>query len=146
LLARRPARLPGPRCLAGGGALAARAVWKGKVSEGRRSERIGELVLRELGAMLVRDLKDPRLRGVTITRISVSADLRHCRVFFSHLEGKARAAAAVAGFHSAAGYIRREIGHALGLRYAPDFDFEFDPGPEHSARIDTLLRDALDRR
>jgi ribosome-binding factor A len=67
-------------------------------------------------------------------------DLRHGRVYFSHIEGSARASAAEAGFRSAGGFIRREIGHALGLRYTPELDFRFDSGPERAARIDALLR------
>jgi ribosome-binding factor A len=113
-------------------------------TEARRPERVAELVLRELSQMLLRDLKDPRLRGITLTSVRMSEDLRHGRVFFSHLEGKSRAGQAIAGFRSAGGFIRREIGQALGLRYAPELDFEFDPGPERAARIDALLR--TDRR
>ena len=109
-------------------------------NEGRRPERVAELVLRELSVMLLRDLKDPRLRGITITGVRVTDDLRHARVFFSHLEGAQRAAAVIAGFGSAAGFIRRQIGGALGLRFTPDLVFEFDPGPERAARIDALLR------
>jgi len=115
------------------------------MSEGRRSERVAELVLRELSAMLVRDLKDPRLRGVTLTTVAMGDDLRHARIFFSHLEGSSRAAAAIAGFKSASGFIRREIGRTLGLRYTPDLEFEFDPGIERAARIDALLKDARNR-
>ena len=91
--------------------------------------------------MLIRDLKDPRLRGVTLTGVTMADDLRRGRVFFSHIEGKAKAAAAIAGFKSAAGFIRREIGRAVALRYIPDLDFEFDPGLERAARIGELLRD-----
>jgi len=71
--------------------------------------------------------------------------LRHARIFFSHLEGSSRAAAAIAGFKSASGFIRREIGRTLGLRYTPDLEFEFDPGIERAARIDALLKDARNR-
>ena len=67
-------------------------------------------------------------------------DLRHGRVYFSHLEGSARAPAAIAGFRSASGFIRREIGQALALRYTPELNFEFDPGLERAARIDALLK------
>jgi ribosome-binding factor A len=109
--------------------------------DGRRPERVGEMVLRELSTMLVKDLRDPRLRGIGLTRVKMTDDLRHGRVFFSHLDGRARAADAIKGFRSASGFIRRQIGHALGLRYTPDFDFEFDPGPESAARVDALLRE-----
>lgn len=111
-------------------------------SDGRRPGRVAEMVLRELSLMLLRDLKDPRLRGVTLTQVQMSDDLRHGRVFFSHLEGRTRAEEAIKGFRSAAGFIRREIGQHLKLRYSPEFDFEFDPGPESAARVDALLREA----
>jgi len=84
--------------------------------------------------MLIRDLKDPRLRGVSLTGVTMTDDLRRGRVGFSHIEGSVKAAAAVAGFKSAAGFIRR-------LRYTPELDFEFDPGLERAARIGALLRE-----
>jgi ribosome-binding factor A len=110
--------------------------------EGRRPERVAEMVLRELAQMLLRDLRDPRLRGVTVTSVRMTDDLRHGRVHFSLLAGRAHAAEAVRGFSSAYGFIRRQIGRALGLRYTPEFDFEFDPGLENAARVDALLREA----
>jgi ribosome-binding factor A len=110
--------------------------------DGRRPERVAEMVHRELALMLLRDLRDPRLRGIGVTRVKMADDLRHGRIFFSHLEGRTHAADAVKGFQSASGFIRRAIGRALGLRYTPDFDFEFDPGPESAARVDALLREA----
>ena len=112
------------------------------IGEGRRPERVAEMVLRELSQMLLRDLKDPRLRGVTLTSVRMSDDLRHGRVFFSHLEGHATANEAIKGFRSASGFIRRQIGRSLALRFTPEFDFEFDPGPETAARIESLLRDS----
>jgi ribosome-binding factor A len=114
-------------------------------SDGRRPERVAEMVLRELSQMLLRDLKDPRLRGITLTSVKMSDDLRHGRVFFSHLEGQARALEAIRGFRSAEGFIRRSIGRALALRNTPQFDFEFDEGPERAARLDALLREERTR-
>ena len=111
--------------------------------EGRRPERVAEALLRELSAMLVRDLRDPRLRGITLTGVKMDDDLRHGRVYFSHLEGSVRAPAAIAGFKSASGFIRREIGKALALRYTPELNFEFDPGLERAARIDALLKQSV---
>lgn len=102
-------------------------------------------MLRELSQLLIRELKDPRLRGITLTRVAMDDDLRHGRVFFSHLEGKRRAADALAGFKSASGFIKREIGRALNLRRTPELDFEFDPGLEHAARIGELLRDTASK-
>jgi ribosome-binding factor A len=112
------------------------------VAEARRSERVAEAVLRELSAMLLKDLRDPRLKGITLTAVKMDDDLRHGRVYFSHLEGSGRAPAAIAGFKSASGFIRREIGRQVALRYTPELEFAFDPGPERAARIDALLKQA----
>lgn len=115
------------------------------MAEGRRPERVAEVVLRELSQLLLRELRDPRLRGITLTHVHMDDDLRHGRVYFSHLEGEARAAQVKAGFKSASGFIRREIGGAVNLRYTPDLDFEYDPGLERSARIGALLRETRDK-
>lgn len=123
-----------------GGAAPLALTWLAMAAEARRPERVAEMVLRELSQMLLLDLKDPRLRGITLTGVRMTDDLRHGRVFFSHLEGQARAQEAIAGFKSAGGFIRRQVGRALGLRYAPELEFEFDPGLERAARIDALLR------
>jgi ribosome-binding factor A len=109
--------------------------------ETRRPERVAELVLRELARMLQRELKDPRLRGVTITEVRMSEDLRHCKVFFSHLNGGMHAAAAQDGFQRAAGFIRAHIGRALGLRYVPELQFKLDSRAESVERIGLLLRE-----
>jgi ribosome-binding factor A len=115
------------------------------MAEARRSERVAETILRELSQLLLRELRDPRLRGVILTRVHMDDDLRHGRVYFSHLEGQARAAAVQSGFKSATGFIRREIGRAVNLRRTPELDFEYDPGIERSARIGALLREVRDR-
>jgi ribosome-binding factor A len=123
-------------------ACAGRSLLEKEVSEGRRPERVAELLVRELSEMLIRDLKDPRLKGVTLTGAKMTDDLRRGRVLFSHLEGSERAPAVIAGFKSASGFIRRQIGRSLGLRHTPEIDFEFDAGPERAARIDALLKDS----
>ncbi len=115
------------------------------MAEARRPERVAEMILRELSLLLIRELRDPRLRGVTLTRVHMDDDLRHGRVYFSHLEGKERAPAVQSGFKSAGGFIRREIGRAVNLRRTPELDFEYDPGLERSARIGALLREVRDR-
>jgi len=109
-------------------------------SEVRRAERVAEMALRILSELLLRELRDPRLRGVTLTSVAMTDDLRRARVFFSLLEGSARSADAIAGFRSAQGFIRKRLGDELALRYTPELDYQFDPGLERAARIDQLLR------
>ena len=90
-------------------------------TEGRRPERVAEMVLRELSAMLLRDLKDPRLNNVTLMSVEMTDDLRLGRVFFSSLEGASRADSVVAGFESASGFIGSSLPRAFGhlLQTAP---------------------------
>jgi ribosome-binding factor A len=108
----------------------------------RRPERVAESILREVAEMLQREIKDPRLRGVTLTRAEMSSDLHHCRIFFSHLEGSSQAARTQAGFERAGGFIRQHIRRLLALRITPELSFHFDSGPENAAHIDSLLRRA----
>lgn len=106
-----------------------------------RIGRINEEIQKELSAQL-RSLKDPRVQGgmVTITRVDTTSDLRYARVFVSVLD-KAQEKDVVKGLKSAAGYLRRELGAALRLRYTPELQFVADDSIEHGARILSMLRD-----
>lgn len=106
-----------------------------------RIGRINEEIQKELSAQL-RSLKDPRAQGgmVTITRVDTTSDLRYARVFVSVLD-KAQEKDVVKGLKSAAGYLRRELGAALRLRYTPELQFVADDSIEHGARILSMLRD-----
>lgn len=103
----------------------------------KRADRVGDLIRRELGRLLLREVKDPRLREVTITSVEMSADLRHARVRFT---GPAGAGEAEKGLRSAAGFLRGELGRALRLRYAPELTFEVDESVERSLHVAALLR------
>ena len=85
-----------------------------------RIGRINEEIQREL-ADLLRTLKDPRVQAtmISVTRVETTPDLRYAKVFVSFLE-KSKAAEALKGLRSAGGYLRRELGAALQLRYTPE--------------------------
>lgn len=106
----------------------------------KRSDRLGELVLAEIADLLARDLKDPRLGFVTVTRVEMSDDLRYAKVFASILGSEPEKARTLQGLASATGYIRRHLGRALHLRYTPDLTFLLDESLEHGAKIAQLLR------
>jgi ribosome-binding factor A len=91
---------------------------------GKRSVRVGDQILREIAALLIRKIKDPRVKGVTLTGIQLSEDLRHAKVYFSVLGNKGDIKKNQAGLDSAKGYIKREIGLRLHLRYIPDILFK----------------------
>jgi ribosome-binding factor A len=106
----------------------------------KRAERLGELVLAEISRMIVRDLKDPRIGFVTLTRVDMSDDLRHGKVFISMLGSAQEKAQTLQGLASATGYIRRQLGRVLQLRYTPEITFLVDDSLEHGAKIAQLLR------
>ena len=106
-----------------------------------RINRINEEIQKELSS-LMRGLKDPRVQGgmVTITHVDTTSDLRYARIFVSVLD-KTQEKDVVKGLKSAAGYLRRELGASLRLRYTPELQFIADDSIEYGAHILELLRD-----
>ena len=105
-----------------------------------RIGRINEEIQRELSA-LIRTLKDPRVRGlVSITAVDTTADLRYAKVYVSVLDRR-DVGEVVQGLKSAGGYLRRELGRALSLRYTPELVFERDDSIDKGAHILEVLRD-----
>lgn len=108
---------------------------------GNRIGRINEEIQRELAAQ-IRRLKDPRVNGVgmvSVTRTDVTHDLRYCKVYISVLD-KARERDALKGLKSAAGFLRRELGRELRLRYTPELQFEADDSILRGAHVLEILR------
>lgn len=106
----------------------------------RRADRVADQVRAAIAELLLRGLKDPRIGMVTLTAVEMTDDLRHARVYFSVLGDAATRERSLLGLRSAAGFIRREIGRRLRLRFAPEIVFHLDPGPERAQRLAALLR------
>ena len=104
-----------------------------------RIERINEQIQREL-ADLIRNLKDPRVQDtmISITRVETTPDLRWAKVYVSFLQAD-RAKDAIKGLKSAGGYLRRELGRALNLRYTPELNWELDDSITYGARMLALI-------
>lgn len=102
--------------------------------------RTTEDIKRELTAIF-RELKDPRVTEVflSIVRVEVTNDLSYCTVFVSSLEGLEKTKNACKGLDSAAGFIRRELGHRLKLRHVPSLIFTATDSIEYSAEISRIL-------
>ena len=104
-----------------------------------RIGRINEEIQRELSS-LIRTVKDPRVSGmVSITAVETTADLRYAKIFVSVLD-KSASGEVLKGLKSASGYLRRELGHALNLRYTPELVFERDDSIDIGAHVLELLR------
>ena len=103
-----------------------------------RIGRINEEIQREL-AELLRTLKDPRVQTMlSITRVDTTSDLRYAKVYVSVLE-EARGKEAIRGLRSAGGWLRRELGQRLQLRYTPELVFELDESLKYGAHMYELL-------
>ncbi len=104
-----------------------------------RTQRISEEVKHALYRIIRERVKDPRVRGTwSITRAEVTRDLRYCKVRVSVLEDDARADLLKA-LKGAAGFIRRELGQAVDLRYVSELVFQADPIMAHAQRIGRIL-------
>ena len=104
-----------------------------------RINRINEEIQKELSD-LIRNLKDPRIQNtmISITRVETTPDLRYTKVYVSFLQ-EDRAADALKGLKSAAGYLRRELGQSLNLRYTPQIMWALDDSITYGAKMLALI-------
>ena len=104
-----------------------------------RIYRINEEIQKELSALL-RTVKDPRVQDtmISITRVETTPDLRYTKVYVSFLQEE-RVKDAMAGLKSAAGYLRRQLGHNLQLRYSPEIVWSEDDSITYGARMLKLI-------
>ena len=104
-----------------------------------RINRINEEIQKEL-SNLIRNLKDPRIQNtmISITRVETTPDLRYTKVYVSFLQEE-KAADALKGLQSAAGYLRRELGQVLKLRYTPQIMWALDDSITYGAKMLALI-------
>ena len=103
-----------------------------------RIGRINEEIQRELSA-LIPNVKDPRVTGmISVTAVDTTPDLRYAKIYISVLD-KEDCAQVLKGLKSASGFLRRELGHRLDLRYTPELQFLADDSIAHGAHILDML-------
>ena len=107
----------------------------------KRTDRISALMQREISDILQRQIKDPRVGFCTVTHVEVSADLRHAKVRVSIMGDEAQCQSSMAGLKNATGFIRREIGQRLSLRYTPEIRFIQDKSVDYILTVDKLLKE-----
>ncbi len=107
--------------------------------EGRRPQRVADLVRHEVAAILQREVKDPRVGFVTVTDVEMSPDLRVARVFYSVLGESDQRRDTGQGLASASAYIRREVGRRLHLKVVPELRFVYDTSLERGLRIEAVI-------
>lgn len=105
-----------------------------------RIERVNSVIRQEISQLLQREVKDPRLSGfITVTEVITAPDMKHTRVYISHLGTEAERQEALKTLTAAAGFFRRELSKTVKLRYTPEISFHGDDSIERGDRIAQLI-------
>ena len=104
-----------------------------------RIEKLQELIKQEMSKMLLTDLKDPRIGFVTVTDVEMTGDLREAKIYVSIMGGADEVKNSLEGLNSALGFIRREIGQRIRLRFTPEISFALDTSLDYGDHIQKLL-------
>lgn len=101
-----------------------------------REKRIASVLEREISIIITQEMKDPRLGFITITKVTVSHDLKEATVYFSSLDKKLESLDIL---NKATGFIRSTLAHRVKLRFIPELQFKIDDSYEYGKRIDELF-------
>jgi ribosome-binding factor A len=107
----------------------------------QRTDRVDELLREEIGAIVARDIADPRVGFATITDVETSPDLRHAKVWVSVIGSEADRRATIAALGRAMGYVQHELGRRLRLKRIPALHVQLDDSVERGTRVLRLLSD-----
>lgn len=110
-----------------------------------RLARVSEVVRETAANAILFELKDPRVKGVTVTRAEVSGDLQHAKVFVSVMGSEKDQQLTMHGLKSAAGFIQTKLADRLTSRYVPHVTFVLDEGVKKSIEIARLIREENER-
>jgi ribosome-binding factor A len=108
-----------------------------------RLARVREVIREVASETILFELKDPRVKGVTVTRAEVSGDLQHAKVFITIMGSASEQALCLHGLRHAAGFIQSKLADRLQTRFTPIIRFEIDKGVKNSIEVSRLLHEAL---
>jgi ribosome-binding factor A len=111
------------------------------MGQGARPDRVADQIRAEVASMIARDLHDPGLGFITITRVEVSPDLQHARVYYSALGDRTAQTNSGKALARASSFMRRQLGQRLRLRRSPELAFVFDESIARQDRIEQLLQE-----
>lgn len=105
-----------------------------------RSGRINEEIKKEVSEIIRNEVRDPRLTAmVSVTRVDVTKDLRYAKVFVSIFGNEEEKKSSLNALKNSSGFIRREVGHRVNLRFTPEITIELDNTIEHGMHINALI-------
>lgn len=106
-----------------------------------KQDRVAERIQTILSGLLLREVADPRLHSITITEVTIDAELRYARIYVNALGDEARQTEVMNALGRANGFLRREVGARLRTRNTPELHFYWDEGLARGERINQLLGD-----
>lgn len=116
------------------------------MAQGSRPERVGEEIRQELGVLLAREVHDPGVGFVTLTRVKMSPDLQLVRVYYTIIGDDRAKRETQKALERATPFLRRQIGARVRLRRVPELRFEFDQSVEYQDRVERILMDLAEER
>ena len=116
------------------------------MSQGSRPERIGEEIRQEMSVLLAREVHDPGIGFVTVTRVKLTPDLQQARVYYTTIGDERARRDTERALARATPFLRRHIAARVRLRRVPELAFEFDRSVEHQDRIERILLDLAEER
>jgi ribosome-binding factor A len=111
------------------------------MSQGFRPDRLGDQIRVEISELLAREVHDPGVGFITLTRVHVTADLQIARVYYTTLGDPAARKQTARALQRATPFVRRQLAGRLQLRLAPDIEFRFDESVEHQDRIERIIQE-----
>jgi ribosome-binding factor A len=109
----------------------------------RRLEKAAEAIRSVVSMAILAELKDPRVRDVTVTRVEVSPDMRYAKVHVSIMGDETQERLSLRGLQHAAGFLQSKIAERIEIRYTPRLTFLLDPGVKRSIAIAKILQEVL---
>jgi ribosome-binding factor A len=109
----------------------------------RRALKAAEAVREVVGMAILAELKDPRIRDVTVTHVEVSGDLRHAKVHVSVMGDERKQQLSLRGLRSAAGFLQSKVAKRIETRYTPRIEFLLDQGVKKSIEVARILHEVL---
>lgn len=109
----------------------------------RRVLKVAEAIREVVSMAILTELRDPRVRDVTVTYVEVSGDLRQAKVHVSVMGGEAKQKLTLHGLQNAAGFLQQKVAHRIETRYTPRLTFFLDQGVKHSIEVSRLLSELL---
>ena len=106
----------------------------------QRSDRVADVIRREVSDILFREVKDPRLSFITITNVNLGKDLRNAKIYYTSLKESEELEEVKKSLKKAVGFVQRQLGKRIHLRYLPQLSFVYDSSLKYGSHMDSLFR------